>query len=378
MASAQQNSLVSEISISNDDWNLLFDPMHNEAVRGARAYEFQEAPVERDMKQDFQKIFEQQPSEGRSDPLPLTVPVIDPLFLTRVAMLAHHVVFSTIYQFVVDFIQTNGQTCGNFECDEESCVIRGGLFDETRFVEYQVKIFAFKGRLGICLEIQKGFAPSVQEFWNELQQELKEKELLDVQDEESDCESDFLESSDEEDGLPDLDLGEAKFLNLHESPELVEQWKEDLENPNFMQQTLLQLAWNCQNAENFKAVAGDNQAQQLFDTIIACMIATAADFCLPIARCASLLISQIVDAHDVQVSDEQFNVLVQTLVRWSLKNQEHKSKLTSSEEVASILSQQMSKMAPRAINYKETLERVYLHAPYDCVRTNLHNVIQAY
>jgi len=252
------------------------------------------------------------------------------------------------------------------------------LFDETRFVEYQVKIFAFKGRLGICLEIQKGFAPSVQEFWNELQQELKEKDLLEVQDEESDCESDFLESSDEEDGLPDLDLDEAKFLNLHESPELVEQWKEDLENPNFMQQTLLQLAWNCQNAENFNAVAGDNQAQQLFDTIIACMIATAADFCLPIARCASLLISQIVDAHDVQVSDEQFNVLVQTLVNWSLKNQEHKSKLTSSEEVASILSQQMSKMAPRAINYKETLERVYLHAPYDCVRANLHNVIQAY
>jgi hypothetical protein len=374
MASVQQNPLVSATSISNDDWNLLFDPMHNEAVRGARVRDFREAPIGMELKQDFQKTFEQ-PSEGRSDPLPLTVPVLDPLFLTRVAILAPHVVFSTIYQFVVEFIRTNGQTCGNYECDEESCVIRGGLFDETRFVEYQVKIFAFKDRLGICLEIQKGFAPSVQEFWNELQHELKEQDLLEFQDDESDCESDFLESSDEED---DLDLDEAKFLNLHESPELVEQWKEDLENPNFMQQTLLQLAWNCQNAENFRAVAGDNQAQQLFDTIIACMIASAADFCLPIARCASLLISQIVDSHKVQVSDEQFDVLVQTLVSWSLKNQEHKSKLTSSEEVASILSQQMSKMAPRAVNYKETLERVYLQAPYDCVRANLHNVIQAF
>jgi len=203
---------------------------------------------------------------------------------------------------------------------------------------------------------------------------------MESQEEESDDEFDFLESSDEEDGLPGLDLDEAKFLNLHDSPELVEQWYEDLENPNFMQQTLLQLAWNCQNAENFKVVAGENQAQQLFDTIITCMIATAADFCLPIARCASLLISQIVDAHDVQVSDEQFNVLVQTLVRWSLKNQsqEHKCKLTSSEEVASILSEQMSKMAPRAVDYKETLERVYLQAPYECVRANLHNVIRAY
>merc|ERR1719510_1197870 len=103
---------------------------------------------------------------------------------------------------------------------------------------------------------------------------------------------------------------------------------QDLSDPNFMQQTLLLLAWNCRDAQNFQAVTGaKNQAQQLFDTVIACMIATAADFCLPIARCASLLVSQLVEAHDVQVSDEQFNVLVETLVRWSLKNQEHKSKL---------------------------------------------------
>lgn len=378
MASDLQNSLVSEPSISNDDWNLLFQPVSNDAVRGARVRDYKE-PVPREMKQDFQKIFEQA-SEGRSDPPPLAIQVLDPTFLTRAAMFGPQVVFSTVYQSIIVFIQTNGQTCGNFECDEENCMIRGGLFDETRFVEYQIKIFAFEDRLGLSLDILEGFSPSVQEFWNELQQELKEKELLESQDEESDCEYDFLESSDEEDGLPGLDLDEAKFLNLHESPELVEQWYEDLENPNFMQQTLLQLAWNCQNAQNFKAVAGENQAQQLFDTIITCMIATAADFCLPIARCASVLISQIVDAHDVQVSDEQFNVLVQTLVRWSLKNQshEHKCKLTSSEEVASILSQQMSKMAPRAVDYKETLERVYLQAPYDCVRANLHNVIRAY
>jgi len=377
MASEQQNFLVSEPSISNEDWNLLFQPVTNEVERGARRDHRQQIPKE--MKQDFQpKIFEQ-PSQDLSDPLPLTIQVIDPTFLTRVAMFGPQVVFSTVFQILVDFIQTNGQTSRNFECDQDNCVIRGGLFDETRFVEYQIKIFAFGGRLGLCLDILDGFAPSVQEFWNELQQELKEKELLDSQDEESDVEFDFLESSDEEDGLPGLDLGEAKFLNLHDSPELVEQWYEDLENPNFMQQTLLQLAWNCQKAENFKVVAGENQAQQLFDTIITCMIA-AADFCLPIARCASLLISQIVDAHDIEVSDEQFNVLVQTLVSWTLKSQseDHKSKLTSSEEVASILSQQMSKMAPRAMNYKETLERVYLQAPYDCVRSNLHNVIRAY
>jgi len=91
-------------------------------------------------------------------------------------------------------------------------------------------------------------------------------------------------------------------------------------------------------------------------------------------------VSQLVESHDIQVSEEQFNVLVQTLVQWTISNQqnEENEKLTTSEEVASILSSQMSKMAPLAANWKDTLERVYTQAPYDCVRTNLQQVIRAY
>jgi len=176
-------------------------------------------------------------------------------------------------------------------------------------------------------------------------------------------------------------LEQSKFLKLDESPELVHQMFQDLSDPNFMQQTLLLLAWNCQDAQNFQAVTGaKNQAQQLFDTIIACMIATAADFCLPIARCASLLVSQLVESHDIRVTEDQFNVLVKTLVQWTISQHsaQNECKLTSSKEVASILSSQMSKMAPLAANWKDTLQRVYSQAPYDCVRANLQDVVRTY
>merc|ERR1739838_947597 len=180
-----------------------------------------------------------------------------------------------------------------------------------------------------------------------------------TQDDESEDESEYDFESDSEDGFGLDLLQESKFLKLGEEPELIDQMFEDLSNPNFMQQTLLLLAWNCQDAQNFQAVTGENQAQQLFDTIIACMISTAADFCLPIARCASLLVSQLVDTHDINVTKEQFDVLVQTLVQWSITNQDNEQKLTTSEEVASILSSQMSKMAPLAADWKDTLQQVY-------------------
>jgi len=362
--------------ISNEDWNLLFRPVSNDAVRGAA---FEENDFKEAGEQDFPPLKKMHPQMQRN-PVSFTIREGDPEFLTRAVMFGPHIVFSTIFQFVLDFIQMNEQSRGSFQADQANALFRGGLFDETRFAEYEIKIFTFGGRLGLSLDVLKGFAPAVQQFWNELQQGLKEKDLLKCQEDESDEEEyDFLES-DDEDGLPTLNLDDAKYLNLNESPELVNQWLQDLENPNFMQQTLLQMAWNCQNSQNFQVIAGDNQAQQLFDTIIACMIATAADFCLPIARCAALLISQLVDTHDIQVTNEQFNVLVQTLVQWSLENhaEEHKSKLTRSEEVASILSSQMSKMAPRAVNWKDTLQQVYTQAPYDSVRANLHQVVRAY
>jgi hypothetical protein len=286
-----------------------------------------------------------------------------------------------VFQFVLDFVAENEQTNGNFEADGARYAVRGGLFDETRFVEYTLKLFTHGGQLGLSLDILDGYPPAVQTFWNELQQALQENQFTECQEEEeSDAEEyNFAESDDENDEFI-LDLEQEKFLKLGEDPELVDQWFQDLNDPNFMQQTLLLLAWNCQDAQNFQAVTGKNQAQQLFDLIITCMIATAADFCLPIARCASLLVSQLVDAHDIKVTEEQFNVLVQTLVQWTISQQSEQteSKLTSSKEVASILSSQMSKMAPLAVNWKDTLQQVYTQAPYECVRANLQKVVRTY
>lgn len=374
---SDQNQHALESTISSQDFSLIWGPTSGtERFRGAASTsDFREAPTLQIQKPTTTtKLFEQ--TEGCRNPLN-SVPEIDPSFLTRFVLFGAEVTVSLVFQFVLDFIQANELTNGNFEPDRNSSVIRGGVFDETRFVEYQIKMFTTQGRLGLTLDILDGFAPAIQEFWKELQRALQENEFSE-QLVESDSEDwDFLESDDED---VDFDLlSDAKFLKLGDSPEIVHQWFEDLSNPTFMQQTLLLLAWNCQDAQNFQVVTDEKQAQKLFDTIIACMFATATDFCLPIARCASLLVSQLVESHDIKITKEQFDVLVQTLVQWSISNQaENESKLTSSQEVASILSSQMSKMATFAANWKDTLEQVYTQAPYDCVRENLHEVIRAY
>jgi len=345
----------------------------NDRYRSAPLYEEPEESMEL-QKPLSQKIFERS-EEHVSHP---QLHEEDPMFLTRYVMFASQVALASIFQFVLDFTLANDNTSKNVQVDRTNSIIRGGLFDETRFVEYNMKMFTFGGRLGLKLDIQEGDRLAIQTFWNELNRALQQSGYTESQDDESEDESEYDFESDSEDGFGLDLLQESKFLKLGEEPELIDQMFEDLSNPNFMQQTLLLLAWNCQDAQNFQAVTGDNQAQQLFDTIIACMISTAADFCLPIARCASLLVSQLVDTHDINVTKEQFDVLVQTLVQWSINNQDNEQKLTSSEEVASILSSQMSKMAPLAADWKDTLQQVYTQAPYDSVRANLHEVIRAY
>lgn len=378
---SDQNQHALESSISDQDFSLIWGSSSAEAerFRGAAAFEpqFREASPLQIRKPFTTKIFEQKIEDCRYPPSNHNVQEIDPFFLTRYVLFGAQITTSLVFQFVLDFIQANELTNGNFESETTASAIRGLVFDETRFVEYHIKMFTFEGRLGLTLDVLNGFAPAIQDFWKELQRALQENEFTE-QPVESDSEDwDFLESDDED---VDFDLlGDAKFLKLGESPEIVHQWFEDLSNPNFMQETLLLLAWNCQDAQNFQVVTDEKQAQKLFDTIIACMFATAADFCLPIARCASLLVSQLVESHDIKITQEQFDVLVKTLVQWSISNQaETGSKLTSSKEVASILSSQMSKMAKFAVNWKDTLEQVYTQAPYDCVRENLHQVIRAY
>jgi len=376
MDSDQNQYAFESTSLSNGDFSLLFgSSAEAERYRGAASVpESHEAPALQTRKPTTTKIFEQ--NEDCSFPLANTVPEIDIFFLTRFVLFGAQITIPVVFQFVLDFIQDSQLTSGNFEADRTAYVIRGGVFVENRYVEYRFRLFTNGGKLGLSLDIIDGFSPAVQEFWKQLQRALQEQEFT-AEPVESDSEEDlgYLDSDDEE---MDLDLLDTKFLKVGESPELVEQWFEDLSNPNFMQQTLLLLAWNCQDAQNFQVVTDGKQAQKLFDTLIACMIATAADFCLPIARCASVLVSQLVESHDINISDEQFNVLVQTLVQWTISQNENENRLTSSQEVASLLSSQMSKMATLAVNWKDTLEQVYTQAPYDCVRENLHKVIRAY
>lgn len=373
---SDQNQHATEHALSSQDFHLFWGPHSaSDSFRGAASVsQVREASLQ--VREPFTSKKNTETEDCRH-PLTAGVPEMDPFFLSRYVVFRAGITTSLVFQFVLDFVEGHELTSGNFDSDQSASVIRGGVFHETRFVEYQMKTFIFQGQLALTLEIVDGFAPAVQDFWNQLQQAFQENNFIEEPlESDSDGELDFLDSDDED---MSLDLNDVKFLKLGESPEIVHQWFEDLSNPNFMQQTLLLLAWNCQDEQNFQVVTDEKQAQQLFDAIIACMFVTAADFCLPIARCASLLVSQLAESHDIKITTEQFDVLVHTLVQWSISDQaEQGSKLTSSKEIASILSHQMSKMATFAAHWKDTLEQVYTQASYDCVRQNLHNVIRAF
>jgi hypothetical protein len=360
---------------SSSDWSLLFGNVEEDSVHRSASLGETEEPEFTTCKQIPQKKFPQTQLEVES---PQVRNVQSLAFLTRFVMCKQHVSISMLFEFMVSFFLDNDQTRKNLKFNERTSTIIGCVFSGSQQAHYRVQLFSFEKNLGVSLDITDGFSPAIQEMWKSLTQSLQTSDLVECNEVESDFE-DFndLYSEDEDDApLEDFD-----YIKLDNHPALVKDLINDLNDPNFMQHTLLLLAFNCQLDRNFQEIVGDaSKAQQLFDTIIACMISTAADFCLPIARCASLLISQLVESGSITVNEEQFNVLVQALVQWTLDqgNQQDQDKLTQSEEVATLLSSQVKNLATLAETAKAELRQVYQDAPYDIVRENLSDVILAY
>merc|ERR1712241_310342 len=139
---------------------------------------------------------------------------------------------------------------------------------------------------------------------------------------------------------------------------------EEMQDQSFMLHALLLLSWNCQLQQNIEVISSAGQAQQLFDLIIACLVATATDFCLPIARSASLLVSKLAETGDVQISEQQFQVLVDTIVQWTIQNNngDFAETVTQSEEIARLLSSN---------DCMQQLHEVYDRVPFESVRQNI-------
>jgi len=311
--------------------------------------------------------------------------VEDPAHLVRYVMLVAGVDTESVFQYLKEFVQTHQR---NFKVVEGDLSILSIVFDETLFAQFRIQIFSHGRDYGVCIHLMDGQAQdAVTEFWRKLKIALTTSEFVDqienedqLFDDETQSEDDWDLWSDEEEGnlsfaLPIPSLNKPNLLQTDHVDSLME----DLQDQNFMMHSILLLAWNCQLQQNLETISSAGQAQQLFDAIISCLVASAADFCLPIARSASLLVNQLVETGAIQITEAQFEVLVNTIVQWTIQNSGDSDTITQSEEIAQLLTSQLSKFDVAANSVvRAQLEEVYTRAPFQSVRQNIKPLVEAF
>jgi len=275
-----------------------------------------------------------------------------------------------VFSFLVQFVRAS-QGYANDTVNDASKSIIGYVFDQTRFGEYKLQLFQYKGTLGVSCRLIDGFAPSVQTFWQELTQALEEEGYITPEPMDTSEDEEFF-FSDEEEEMEGLGPQNLSFLALDQNPEVIGSYVEDLKDPNFMLHTLMLLAWNFQNQDNF--TASKAHAQELFTNVMACLVSTATELTLPLVRSASILAAKLISEADVQVTKEQEAALVQTIFSWTLKKASSSS-VTRSEEIATILSEQLGNFVSE--RSRDLLETIQKETDFEQVRYNIGNVLHS-
>jgi len=383
-------------NMDNEEWNFLFgkqdsrqSPFRSVEVRAAQFPHNEESivsmenPTYHKTNTTVSTRKESQLSEESTD------------HLVRFVMLAAGVDLNIVFAFLEEYVQTHQK---NFKITGESFSFISYVFDGTHFAQFRVSIFSNGQDMGVCLHVLEGAAQdAVTEFWRKLKLALIGCQFVDQPEEDlsvdmpNQCEDDddFFDSwySDEEDilslamptapSLPISAITEPTILQ----PGYVNNLMEDLQDQNFMMHSILLLAFNCQLQQNLEIISKAGQAQQLFDSIIACLVASAADFCLPVVRSASLLVNQLVETGAITISEDQLQVLVNTVAQWTIQNHTGNSEtVTQSEEIAQLLTSQLPKLAhvTSNIQVRKTLEEVYSQVPYKSVRQNIKPLVESF
>lgn len=293
--------------------------------------------------------------------------------------LLRHIMLTTVdtdavFSFLINFVRAS-QGFANDTVDDVSKSIIGYVFDQTRFGEYKLQLFERKGEVGVSCQLIDGFAPTLQSFWDDLKSALERENFVSPSEEmmETSEDDDFFADSDEE--FEGLDLEKASYLSLDQNPEVIGSYVEDLKDPNFMLHTLTLLAWNLQNQQNFET-ARKVCAQELFSSVVACLVSTATELTLPLVRAASILAAKLISEANVKVTREQETALVQTIFAWTLNNASTNS-VTRSEEIATVLSEQLANLANISPNSRSVLETIQKETEFEQVRYNIGNVLHS-
>jgi len=291
--------------------------------------------------------------------------------------LRHTMLFSVdidaVFNCLINHVRAS-QGFQNDTVDMSSKSIVGYVFDQTRYGEYKLQLFEHQGALGVSCCLIDGFAPTVQAFWQELVQTLENEGFVKPDPMETSDDDDFFFSDDEEMEDLDLDLTKASFLSLDENPEVLGSYVEDLKDPNFMLHTLLLLSWNLTNQKNFEAVS-KVCAQELFSSVVACLVSTATELTLPLVRSASILAAKLLSEANVKVTKEQEAAIVQTIFSWTL-NHGSTMTVTRSEEIATVLTEQLGNLVRLSENSRDILETIHKQTDFEQVRYNIGSVLQ--
>lgn len=263
--------------------------------------------------------------------------------------------------------------------------VLGYVFHEVRFGFYCLQMFKHADGLGLSCQLHEGFAPALTPFWDAVKDELTSVGLIKIdpgcEDIDEDFDDFFFDSDTETtegDGLflLDLTIPENKFLNLESDPSLVTEWIEDIQDPNFSQDTLLVLAYNCQLGENLKFLMG-TYVQQLFEAVTTSM-SKAMDLDLPGIRSACKFLDLVAQNAEVKVTEEHIQNMVAQLARWTM-SQGNINAVTRSSEISTLLSQNLLKFykcgGGSMSVQRDLIETIRQESNYGTVKQNLETFL---
>lgn len=298
-----------------------------------------------------------------------------------------------VFDHIVDFVKNYQADQPNYEIYPEAKKVLGYIFEDSRFASYSLQLFRNADTMGLSCDKIDGFAPILNPFWSELQQVLTEAQFVSHDDDETfeedddeDIDLNFLDSDTEDGGFVfDLSAPSMKYLNLTENHGLIENWVEDIKDPNFSQETLLSLSHNCQDETNVRFLA-NNYAQSLFDSVIASMSSMTTETdrdTLPSVRSACVFLSELAEFKNVNVAEGDIKVLIDQLAKWA-SSQKKTTEVVRSEEIASLLATSIlpkfSELVSGVLKNIQTdvLEAIQKKTDFDAVRKSVDDYRQLY
>lgn len=351
---------------TQNEWDRFLGFPENNTTRAVRMSSDQDFSVHSNFAPTYTKKIATTPQKTNAFGLPQAQSLDT---LRHVMLLSSNI--DAIFTCLVSIVRSQGFQ--NDKVDLSSKSIIGYVFDQTRYGEYKLQLFEHQGAIGVSCRLIDGFAPTVQAFWQELVQALENEGYVTPEPMETSEDDDFFFSDDEE--MEGLDLTSASFLSLDKNPEVIGSYVEDLKDPNFMLHTLMLLAWNLTNQENFEA-ASKACAQELFSNVVACLVSTATELTLPLVRSASILAAKLISEANVQVTKEQEAAIVNTIFSWTL-NHGSSMNVTRSEEIATVLTEQLGNFVALSKDSRETLETIQKQTDFEQVRYNIGSVLHS-